>query len=137
MDDPLVIALIAACTGLIVFAVVVRVVRGRREARYWAHRRDEVRERRSWAYMQQQEIDRLALQIVATSSTAAAPGYRVARQIEAIVTDGHVSPLRAIETLKAVAAQRGANGVINLATERAPTGKYLARGDAVTLHVET
>jgi uncharacterized protein YbjQ (UPF0145 family) len=74
--------------------------------------------------------------VLATSSTAALVGYRVVRQIETLVTDGHASPAEAITALKALAAERGANGIIHLVSERQPGGKCLARGDAVVVRPE-
>ena len=46
-------------------------------------------------------------------------------------TEGHKSPANAVEMLKALAAQKGANAIINLAGERPPGNKCVARGDAV------
>lgn len=125
------VGLIAA--GLIVLAVIGRVLRARREARYWAMRRDEVRKQRGHLYMQQQEIDRLAGRILATSQTQSIPGFSILRQVEALFTDGHPSPPHAVQALKAIAAERGANAIINLATERLPNGKCTASGDAVVV----
>lgn len=133
MDDWVVQALVAGAGALVVLSIIARVRRSVREARYAAQRRRELRETRGYLYMQQQEIERLASRIVATSSTGSIAGYEIVRQIEAVFTDGHVAPARAVEVLKAVAAEKGANALIHLATERAATGKYLASGDAVVV----
>lgn len=71
--------------------------------------------------------------IVATSSTGQVAGYEVVRQIEAVFEDGHRSSAEAIEALKATAARRGANALINLQQERTSAGRCTARGDAVLL----
>ena len=81
--------------------------------------------------LQQEELDRLAARILATSSTGTIAGFTLVRQIEAVYTDGHPSPNKAVQVLKAQAAEKGANAVINLVGERLPSGKCQAHGDAV------
>ncbi len=71
--------------------------------------------------------------IVATSSTDRVAGYEIVQQIEAVFEDGHRSPADAIESLKAAAARRGANALINLAQERTAAGRCTAQGDAVVI----
>lgn len=137
MDDPLVQALLAGGDGLILLLIVLRVWRVRREAAYAAQRRRELRETRSYLYMQQQEIERLAARIVATSSTSSAAGFTVVRQVEAVFTDGHASTTHAVQVLKAIAAEKGANAILNLSSERSPTGKCAARGDAVIVRPDS
>jgi uracil phosphoribosyltransferase len=131
MSDPGVHALLLAGAGLVLALIVLRVWRARREAVYAAQRRRELRETRGYLYMQQQEIERLAARIVATSSTSSVAGFTVVRQVEALFTDGHNSTARAVQVLKAIAAEKGANAVLNLSSERLPSGKCAARGDAV------
>jgi hypothetical protein len=126
-----VIAVAAAVGALLLLLLVRRLLRARREAAYMAQRRREVRDARGHLYMEQEELDRLAQRIQATSSTGAIAGYDIVRQIEAVFTDGHLSPAKAVEVLKARAAEKGANAIINLGSERGTTGKYVARGDAV------
>jgi hypothetical protein len=134
MGDPVIVAIVLAASVVVLLALVARLWNRRRAARYDARRRAELRKQRGYLQMQQQEIERLASRIIATSSTAAIPGFRVVRQIEAVFTDGHPSPSKAVEFLKAVAAQKGANAVINLNSARPPSGKCLAHGDAVIVH---
>lgn len=71
--------------------------------------------------------------IVATSSTDRVAGYEIVQQIEAVFEDGHRSPADAIESLKASAARRGANALINLAQQRTAAGRCTAQGDAVVI----
>lgn len=72
-----------------------------------------------------------AKKIVATSTGNRLAGYRIVRQIEAVYEDGHRTPEEAITALKAAAAERGANGLLNVTTERTAAGKCAASADAV------
>lgn len=130
-DDPLVRWAVAICAGLLVLALLARFLRRRREARYAARRRDEVRQRHGYLYMQQQELQRLAARIVATSSQSNIAGFQIVRQIEALFTDGHPTAGGAVEVLKAMAAEKGANALINLDSQRQGNQRFSARGDAV------
>ena len=98
---------------------------------YGQWRRAEIRDQQSSLEEEQAAIAHSAAQIIATSSTERVAGYEIVRQIEAVFTDGHATPSEAVEALKALAAERGGNAVINLASERPPSGRCLARGDAV------
>lgn len=131
MDNPIVIAIVCAAIFLVVLALVGRVVSAWRDSRRLAARRAEIRSQQQLAALAQQEFDTLARRIVATSSTGAIAGFEIVRQIEAVFTDGHPSPARAVHVLKAIAADRGANAIIQLVTERVAGGKCVARGDAV------
>lgn len=131
MGDPVILAIVLGAAVVVVLTIVGRIWRHRREAAYFARRRVELRQQRGYLNVQQQEIERLASQIVATSSTPAIAGYTIVRQIEAVFTDGHPSPSKAVEFLKATAAEMGANAVVNLSSARPPSGKCLAHGDAV------
>jgi hypothetical protein len=133
MGDPMVILSVAAAAALLLLLITQRVIRGAREARRHAERAREIRQARGYLYMQQQELERLAGRILATSSTGSIAGFDIVRQIEAVYTDGHISPVKAIEVLKAVAAEKGANAIIHLVSERAPAGKCGAHGDAVVV----
>lgn len=72
-----------------------------------------------------------AAKIMATSTTDLIVGYTILRQVEAVAVDGFRHPDEAIEGLKAIAAMKGANAVTHVQTERTPSGRYGARGDAV------
>ena len=72
-----------------------------------------------------------AARIVATSSGATIAGYEIREQIEAVFVDGFRQPHEAVEGLKAAAAMKGANALINVRHERTPSGQYTAAGDAV------
>lgn len=133
MANPLVRITALLAGGLILVAIIGRVLRSRRDARILAQRRDDVRKQRGYLYMQQQEVERLAASIIATSQTQSIPGYLVLRQVEALFTDGHVAPPHAVQALKAIAAEKNANAIINLRTERLPNGKCTASGDAVVV----
>ncbi|MFO0838953.1 MAG: hypothetical protein U1D55_10550 [Phycisphaerae bacterium] len=130
MDDPVTLALTASGT-LIVFSILARVVMARRGAAAERRRLAERRSALGSMAMQQQEIERLAARIIATSSTKTIAGFSIVRQIEAVFVDGQPSPARAVEVLKAHAAAKGANAIINIAGERLPSGKCQAHGDAV------
>lgn len=72
-----------------------------------------------------------ASKIAATSSTGEIAGYEIVEQVEAVFVDGFVRPEEALEGLKAAAAMKGANAVINVRQERSSPGRYGAAGDAV------
>jgi len=136
MNDPVVIAIVAAAIFVIVLSTVVRAFRGRREAAYYARHRDELRLRRRYLDMQQEQLERLAGRIVATSSTGQIAGFTIVRQIEAVFVDGHPTTARAVLALKALASELGANAISNLHSERLSSGKCIARGDAVLVRPE-
>ena len=69
--------------------------------------------------------------ILATSSTGSITGYEVLEQVEALIVDGFQQPEDALEGLKAAAARKGANAVINVHRDRADHGTCSAAGDAV------
>jgi len=131
MPDPL--TAVYLVLGLVVVWWIVRRVdrfrRSRRPAvihpqlmKYAQHSPELVARRRE-----------LASQIIATSSTDRVAGYEIVRQIEAVFEDGHRSPGEAVEAVKAAAAERGANAVINLSQERTAAGRCTANGDAVVV----
>ena len=74
-----------------------------------------------------------AMQIVATSSTGSVAGYEIVRQVDAVFVEGLRSQSEAITALKAVAAQRGANAIINLTHQHTAAGRCTAQGDAVVI----
>jgi len=83
------------------------------------------------------ELDRKrkekALTIVATSTSSRLAGFRLVRQVEAVFVEGYRTPEEALTALKAAAAERGANGVLNVKTERTAAGRCTASGDAVVI----
>ncbi|MFQ6047770.1 MAG: hypothetical protein ACE5K7_00215 [Phycisphaerae bacterium] len=79
------------------------------------------------------ERRRQAARILATSSTGQIPGYQVLQQVEAVYVDGFRRPEEAIEGLKATAALKGANALINVRHEHSTTGRHAASGDAVVV----
>lgn len=129
--DPLVQAIVGGGAVFILIVFVLWLIRRRRDAIAAARRREEYRQQFEASQQQQQETARLATRIITTSSQATIAGFEIIRQIEAVMTDGHTSPTKAVESLKAVAAQKGGNAIINLISEKEPGGKYFARGDAV------
>jgi uncharacterized protein YbjQ (UPF0145 family) len=133
LNDPLVMKIAVACGLLLLIVIAFRIRESRRQTRYAARRREELRKERGYLYMQDQQVQQLAGQIIATSSTPSVAGYSIVRQIEAVFTDGHTSPIKAVEVLKAIAAEKGANAIVNLSTERTSTGKSASRGDAVVI----
>ena len=108
-------------------------MRGSRNPRVSNHRvRDEsIRRVAEGLGLDAKEVERLAGKIIATSSTDSIAGFEIVRQIEAVFTDGHPTPGKAVEHLKAAAAEKGANAVINLNSAQPPSGKCVAHGDAV------
>ncbi|MCG3137629.1 MAG: hypothetical protein HJJLKODD_01478 [Phycisphaerae bacterium] len=77
-----------------------------------------------------------AEKIIATSSTPTIAGYLILQQIEAVYVEGFRRPEEALEGIKAVAAMKGANAVINLRHERSAAGKCSASGDAVLVEAQ-
>jgi uncharacterized protein YbjQ (UPF0145 family) len=69
--------------------------------------------------------------IIATSTTARLAGYRIEQQVEAVFVEGYRTPEEAMTALKASAAQKGANAILNVHTERTAAGRCTAGGDAV------
>ena len=133
MSDPLVRLIVYLAVGLVVLVIVLRIF-GRVRANLAAARlRSELRQGREEIQHQHEEAERLAGQIVATSSTARIAGYLILRQVETVCTDGRASSSAALELLKALAAGKGANGIINVQTQQSPNGKWVASGDAVLL----
>lgn len=129
--DPLVRYIVAGSSLVLVLVVVAYVwqrVRSRAELK---RRRAEMQRTRGQLEARQQETQRRAAQIITTSSTGEISGFEIIRQVEAVFSDGHKTPGQAVEAIKAIAAQKGANAIANLASERLPTGACSARGDAV------
>lgn len=131
MDDPVVQGIVGGAALVIVAAVVIRLVSRRMEQAAAARRRRELQATRGELARKQEEIERLASRIIATSSTRTIAGFAVERQIEAVFTEGHPSPARAVDVLKALAAEKGANAIVNLDSQRLPSGRCAASGDAV------
>lgn len=131
MGDPVIMAVVLAAGVVIVLSVVGRLWRRGREAAAEARQRAARREEQGYLQKQQAEVERLAGKIIATSSTGSIAGFEIVRQVEAVFTDGHPTPTKAVEHLKAVAAEKGANAVVNLNSARPPSGKCVAHGDAV------
>ena len=133
MDDSIVVVLVATAAGIIVLVLAVRLWQRWRWSAYLSRRRRELRKQQRAIDARQQEIERLAGRIVSTSSTTTIAGFEIVRQIEAVFADGHPSQSRAVEALKALAAEKGANALINLGSARLPSGKCVAQGDAVVV----
>ncbi len=129
--DPLVRRIVLAAAALIVLVIVLRIVGRWRETRAAARRRAELHQHFDVVRLEQEEIRRLAEQLVATSSTTRVAGYAILRQVETIFSDGKPSSVAAVDLVKALAAQKGANALINLQTRQTPAGKWVASGDAV------
>ncbi len=123
--------LIAIGVILVLALLVRRWLNGRRESAYFRRHANEVRERQARVAEERQAAGRLATRIIATSSTSEIAGFEIKRQVEALFTDGHASGADAVAAVKAIAARKGANALINLRSERHPSGKYVANGDAV------
>jgi len=120
--------------ALVALLVVIRLLR---RARHWWRRRRPARlHPKLQAYGDPDERlvaerRKQAASILATSSTGNIPGYQITEQIEAVYVDGFRRPEEAIEGLKATAAMKGANALINVHHEHSTTGRHAAVGDAV------
>jgi hypothetical protein len=136
MGDPVIIAVVVGAVAVVALTVIARIWRRGRESLEDRRHRAEVRAQRGYLERQRREVERMASRIIATSSTATIAGFRIIRQIEAVFTDGQPSPNKAVELLKALAAEKGANAIINLHSVRPPSGKCLAHGDAVIVQPE-
>lgn len=134
-NDPLVRSAAYALGGLVLLLILLRLLQRRRDNAAFARRRAELQQTYGSMQMQQEQIDRLAAKIIATSSTPTIAGFEIVRQVEAVFTDGHQSPAKAVQVLKALAVERGANALINLSGVRQPSGKCAASGDAVIVRV--
>ena len=136
MGDPVIIAILVGAGVVIALVVIGRIVSRVRDSTRGVRDRAVMRRRQSVIEAEQQRLTKSADRILATSSTAAIAGFRIKRQIEAVFTDGHPTPNHAVIQLKADAARKGANAVINLHTLRAASGKCAAQGDAVIVQPE-
>lgn len=128
--------LIAAVAILFVLVILQRVLGG--VARLVRRRRPARLNPKLQRYAGRSEEDaeadrRAAMQIIATSSTGAVPGYEIVRQVDAVFVEGLRSQVEAITALKAVAAARGANAIINLTHTHTAAGRCTALGDAVVI----
>jgi hypothetical protein len=131
VDDPVVQKIVAGAVLLIMLVIVLRLIGRHRETVAAARRRAELHQAFAGVRLEQEEIRRLAQQIIATSSTARVAGYAILRQVETVFSDGKSSSGTAVDLVKALAAQKGANAIINLQTRQTPAGKWVASGDAV------
>ncbi len=129
--DPVTTYLVLGSIAVIVFVVASVVWRRVQSAAARARHQAELRRRQATQERELEAQHQLADQILATSSTAEIVGFSVVRQIEAVFTDGHKTPAAAIDTLKALAARKGANALLNLVGERQPGGACTAHADAV------
>ncbi|NLX23081.1 MAG: hypothetical protein GXY55_15630 [Phycisphaerae bacterium] len=106
---------------------VARLIRGRRSPnihpllqKYNVDHAELDRQRREQARL-----------IVATSTTTRLAGFRIVRQVEAVFVEGYRTPEEALIALKAAAADRGANAILNVHTDRTAAGRCTASGDAI------
>lgn len=124
-----------AVGALVLLLIVLRAFLRRRDDAAYRQRRAELSRTYDNVQMNREQVERLAARVIATSSTGEIVGFDVLRQIETVFTDGHPSPARAAQVLKALAAERGANAIINLAGVRQPNGRCAASGDAVIVRL--
>ncbi|MBP7935706.1 MAG: hypothetical protein KA354_13750 [Phycisphaerae bacterium] len=128
-------AYVVPCGLAILGLLVLRVIWGRL-ARFLRRRRPPIINPRLAKYsVDHAELDRkrrqLARKIVATSTSARLAGFKIMRQVEAVFVEGYRAPEEAMIALKAAAAERGANGILNVGAERTAAGRCSASGDAV------
>ena len=132
--------LIAAVVVLFVLVILQRVLGG--VARFVRRRRPAQINPKLQKYAGRSEADteadrRAAVKIIATSSTGTVAGYEIVRQVDAVFVEGLRSQGEAIAALKAVAASRGANAIINLTHQHTAAGRCTAQGDAVVIRAIT
>ncbi|HUW81685.1 MAG TPA: hypothetical protein VMZ31_02670 [Phycisphaerae bacterium] len=125
---------IGVLCALVALLVMVRMLR--RVGRWWRGRRPARLHPKLQALGEPDERlvaerRKQAATILATSSTGSIPGYHIIEQIEAVYVDGFRRPDEAIEGLKATAAMKGANALINVRHEHSTTGRHAGVGDAV------
>lgn len=132
LDNETAFRLLLAVTLIVV--VVWAVMRLKRPRRPRIHPRLQKYAGEDSELAQQRRAE--AAKIVATSSTATVAGYKVVRQVEAVFVEGFRRPEEALDGIKAVAAMKGANAVLNLRHERNAAGKCCASGDAVVIQPE-
>ena len=128
-NDPAFTVLLVATAALAVLWIVLRIRTRRREPRIHPRLQRYAGPDAEYARHRREE----AQKIIATSSTGTIAGYHIDEQVEAVFVDGFRRPEEAIEGIKAAAAMKGANAVINLRHERSAGGKCSASGDAVVV----
>jgi len=128
---PLLIRIVLALAAMLVLRAAVRAVL----RRIRRSRPPRIHPRLAKYNIDAVELDRhrrqLAQKILATSTGSRLAGYRIVRQVEALFVDGFRTPEEAMIALKADAADRGANALINVRTERTTAGRCTAAADAV------
>ena len=117
--------------GVVILLLLGFLWRRLRESLDSAARRRNSRQRATELQEREAENARLAEKIIATSSTSTIAGFEIVQQIEAVFIEGEKTPTAAVSAIKAQAARKGANGMINLQAARLPSGKCVANGDAV------
>lgn len=137
LDNPIAQRIVLVGGAIIAFLLVSSIYRKVRGGFAARQRQAELKRTMKEVAEKQEETVRLAGRIIATSSTSQIVGFEIVQQIEAVFTDGHPAPAKAAEMLKAEAATRGANALINMADARLPNGKCSARGDAVIVRPVT
>ena len=130
---PLVVPGVSAIVGLIVLRMVIgRVSRALRRR----VRRSSIRDWRStasitWSWTRNGA--RRPRRSRRPRPSARLAGFKIVRQVEAVFVEGYRSPEEALIALKAEAAERGANGILNVNTDRTAAGRCSASGDAVVV----
>src|ERR1051325_7579536 len=97
IPDPTAPRGVVAAAGVILLLILLTLVRRRRASAAEAKRRATIRQQYDVLHDQQQEVEQLALKIIATGSRANIAGFVLALQIEAVITDGHQSPAKAVD----------------------------------------
>ena len=131
LSDPVVQKIVAGAAALIVLVILLRIISRVRYDVANARLRAELRREKDELQVQHEEAKQLAEKIVATSSTARVAGYAIVRQIETVFAEAKPSSAAAVEAVKTLAAQQGANALVNLQSRQLPTGKWTASGDGV------
>ncbi len=131
-DSNAYILLIGASGVLAVVWIVLKIKASRRKPQIHPRLQQYAGPDAEFAQKRRQE----AMKILATSSTQNIAGYKIVQQVEAVYVDGFRRPEEAIEGIKAVAAMKGANAIINLKHDRSAAGKCSASGDAIVVKKE-
>jgi hypothetical protein len=131
LSDPVVQKIVAAAAALIVLVILLRIISKVRYDVSNARLRAELRREKEDLQVQKEEARQLAEKIIATSSTARVAGYAIVRQIETVFAEAKPSSAAAVEAVKSLAAEKGANALVNLQSRQLPSGKWSASGDGV------
>jgi hypothetical protein len=133
LTDPTTRLIVIGAVAILFLLLAMKIIARRRQAAAAARYRADLHQAFEGVRLQQEEVKRLADQIAATSSTGRIAGFAIVRQVETVFSEPKASSVSAVDLVKALAVQKGANALINLETRQLPGGKWVASGDAVVV----